>query len=125
LTREEIMTVAVVDDYEDLAVMITRSLELEGFDVRRLPIDIGLFAAETWEDVDAVIVDLSMPISGLAVLGHLRSNYPRIRRVICSAMDSLIEEASREDPDAVVVRKPMRTAELIRALQERRTLGPA
>jgi two-component system phosphate regulon response regulator PhoB len=88
-------TVLVIDDHQDLAELVERTLIQEGFDVIiALDGKSGLEIAQQHHP-DLIVLDLTMPgLDGLEVCQRLRSN-PRTRRVPIIVLSARATEADR------------------------------
>jgi DNA-binding response OmpR family regulator len=65
--------VLIVDDDEAVRVLLTRYLEIEGFDVDEVPDGSGALAAIASSKPDLVLLDLTLPAQdGLDILSRLR-----------------------------------------------------
>jgi CheY-like chemotaxis protein len=112
--------ILVLDD-EDAARGLIQTV-LEHFGYRVLPARSGLEALDLFarksEEVDAVILDLSMPVmSGAEVLPKLRAIRPDVPIVVSSGYDQ-VEALQQCGPSAVdgFLQKPFNMAELAHAI---------
>jgi DNA-binding response OmpR family regulator len=116
--------VLVVEDDEDIALALQRSLRLEGYDVR-----ISRDGAVALEDVrqflpDLVLLDLGLPkVDGIAVAQQIRSDgdIPILMLTARDALESRVEGLDSGADDYLV--KPFERQELLarmRALLRRR-----
>lgn len=85
------MIVVVVDDEPMIVDTIGLVLRRSGHTVRgaSTPAEVkALFDPAVWNDVDAVLIDLTMPeIGGDAVLAFVATIAPRVRRVVLTGSD--------------------------------------
>lgn len=111
------MIVRVVDDNEDIAQMIKLMLQREGIAVMTTVIDEScLLHRCPWVDVDAALVDLTMPgISGEEVLRYLHEHFPDIRRVVLTAAIASVQESVYDLADCVLG-KPATADDILSAI---------
>lgn len=110
------MRVLLTDDNPDLIrmliAMLSDNVEVVPFHMARQ----ALLWPETWENIDAALIDLMMPdVSGLQVMKYLQENFPNIRRVVFTAIGIVPEEV--EELADVVLRKPANARTIILALR--------
>ncbi len=109
--------VLIIDDDEDLAGLIARMLEKEGFETAWEPEGkSGIAKAQSWKP-DIAIVDLLMPgIHGFAVVERLRAdeNLKNLRILVASSkpFDNDKADAKRVGADDYLV-KPFKRVDLI------------
>ncbi|MFH0830326.1 MAG: response regulator [Candidatus Aenigmatarchaeota archaeon] len=106
--------ILVVDDDRDLLRIVTRTLELEGYDA--VPAADGKSALALFEErqPNLVVLDIMMPdMDGYEVLARIRerSNVPVIMLTAIKESDSLQKSLGLGADD--YVRKPFRTHELL------------
>lgn len=114
-------TVLLVDDEESLLELIQGLLEMEGYAVRTAPSgeEALAFLAQTNEDIDAVVLDLSMPgMGGRRCLEFLRATYPHLPVIVASgdAAHEIFRDPKRFGAQGVIL-KPYRLENLLEALQ--------
>lgn len=112
--------VLVVEDEPDLRDLVTMLLELEGYEVIAVECGEDGLVVSAREDVDAVLLDISLPgISGWEVLSRLptRSDGRRPGVVVFSAHVGPVEAARAEELGAsAYLTKPYDDVDLLRAL---------
>jgi DNA-binding response OmpR family regulator len=103
----------VVEDDESIASALTRVLDSQGYDVRRLAR--GGSAHIAGADADLVILDLGLPdVDGLDVCRKLRRSRPDVGILILTARDQEIDVVSGLDAGADdYLVKPFRLSELL------------
>ena len=80
------MRIAVIDDDPDMRFLIAFPLTAH-HDVLEFTDGEDAMEYDDWGRVDVAIIDAMMPRkSGAEVLVWLSQEYPRVRRIICSAM---------------------------------------
>jgi len=113
--------VLLVDDEESLLELIQGLLEMEGYAVRTAPSgeEALAFLAQTNGDIDAVVLDLSMPgMGGRRCLEFLRATYPHLPVIVASgdAAHEIFRDPKRFGAQGVIL-KPYRLKNLLEALQ--------
>jgi two-component system, OmpR family, response regulator len=124
------MRLLVVEDEEDLAASLARSLREEGFavDVATDGADALLHLAEP--GYDAVILDLMLPkLDGASVLRHVRRGHSRVPVLVLTARDATADKVRVLDLGADdYLTKPFSFDELlarVRALIRRAAVHPS
>jgi DNA-binding response OmpR family regulator len=82
------MRVVVVEDSVEIARMVETILSLADITTSLVTSNFEcLFAAETWQGVDAAVIDLMLPgVDGEDVVRYLAAEHPAVRRVVLSAV---------------------------------------
>ena len=116
--RRQCVLVAEDEDLvRELAIEVLRSHGFDTIGARHGGEALSLFA-EHAEHIDAVLLDLSMPVvDGVTVLGELKKQKPDVRVVVTSGYD---DSATQEDDSAASVsflQKPYRAERLISELR--------
>jgi DNA-binding response OmpR family regulator len=107
-------SILIVEDDDAIAAGLTRSLEGQGYAVRRLAL--GLPAAAAVEaGVDLVVLDLGLPdVDGLEICRRLRAAHPRLPILILTARDTEMDVVAGLDAGADdYLVKPVRLSELL------------
>ena len=112
------MNVLIVEDNQDvqrmLHIMLSHDMDVSVFNGSPE----ALLTPEVWQDVDAALVDLMMPVvSGEEVLAYLKDNHPHIRRVVHTAKGFVPRDV--EDLADVILRKPAPGDTILLALRSR------
>ncbi len=115
-------TVLVVDDEEMIRYVAGQSLELDGFAVLEAESGrqaLGVFARRG-EEIDAVLLDMMMPIlDGVETFRELRRQRPDVRVVFSSGYSE--EEASRllaGEEQVAFIQKPYLPQDLARKVRQ-------
>ena len=124
----ETLAVLIVEDDDAIASGLTRVLEGQGHDVRRLDVGRGAVRAATPE-VGLVVLDLGLPdVDGIEVCRDLRAARPDLAILILSARDRELDVVSGLDAGADdYLVKPFKLSELlarIRAQLRRAAAAP-
>lgn len=107
-------TVFVVDDEEQIATLLTRILQREGYAVRAFSSGEDALAAIPAERPDLVVTDLMMPtMSGVELVRRVRDAAPETRAVLTTGYASIdnVVDALRSGVDDFVT-KPFSVAEI-------------
>jgi DNA-binding response OmpR family regulator len=107
-------TILLVEDDDAIADGLSRVLDAQGYEVRRLSRGGGALAAAT-DDVNLVILDLGLPdIDGIEVCRRLRGARPDLAILILSARDQEFDVVAGLDAGADdYLVKPFRLSELL------------
>ncbi len=111
--------IAIVDDHEGSRVGLAAMIQSLGCKVEAFESVRAFFHSHAMRRVDCIILDVAMPdIDGLtAQKGLLQTNYNG-PIIFCSGYDEdEIRESAAANGAAYFLRKPLRKADLIRALQ--------
>lgn len=110
----ETLAVLIVEDDDAIASGLTRVLEGQGHDVRRLAVGRGAVRAAT-PDVGLVVLDLGLPdVDGIEVCRGLRAARPDLAILILSARDRELDVVSGLDAGADdYLVKPFKLSELL------------
>ena len=115
-------TVLIVDDDPGIRQLYRDILEEDAYQALEAEgANTALLILKT-RDVDLVILDIRMPgIHGLQLLDMLRTMYPRLPVIICSAVGDLLNKYGVWDEGGQVVglfEKPVEAQALIRCVDE-------
>jgi two-component system cell cycle sensor histidine kinase/response regulator CckA len=117
--RRKCVLVAEDEDLvRELAIEVLRANGFDTIGARHGGEALSLFA-EHAEHIDAVLLDLSMPVvDGATVLGELRKQKPDVRIVVTSGYDeSAASEGEEEIASVSFLQKPYRAERLISELR--------
>ena len=109
----------VVEDEEDIAFPLVRTLEREGYDVAWVDSGEKALADVAGTPTDVMILDLGLPeIDGLTVLGMWRKEGRKFPVLVLTARDSWSDKVAGLDAGADdYLAKPFQTEELIARLR--------
>jgi len=99
--------ILVVDDEQAIRDVLKRFLELEGNEVV-LASD-GLEALTILNDTvfDVALIDIIMPmVDGLKLMRRMQQDHPRVRLVVMSGHDDVLDLPARELGVVLTIRKP-------------------
>lgn len=116
------MIVRVIDDESMIVTLVGDVIRRAGHEVRGSVTESDvrrLFDPAEWDDVDAVLCDLTMPgISGAQLLAYVAQVAPHVRRVLLTGNDAARRP---DDIDAhVILEKPMDLGVILDALEHGR-----
>lgn len=116
-------SVLLVDDDDDLADVMRRALQRQGYEVHRSRAGTDAIASlARLSRLDAAVVDLVLPgVGGLEVVRGIRRAFPACRIVAVTGLgEPLMEEAFRGAGADVFLAKPVELAHLFEALTAQR-----
>lgn len=115
-------SVLLVDDDDDLADVLGRALERQGYAVHRSRAGTEAIASlSSLKRLDAAVVDLVLPgAGGLDVVRGIRQAFPGCRIVAMTGLaEPLMEQAFRVAGADVFLGKPVELASLFEAVRSR------